>query len=118
MMFSVSRPARGAIAASMFVLAGCAQAPDSIQASYVDASPFARLTCPQLNAEARRAAGEYGIRARQQDQARTGDIVGVALVGLPMSSIVGADQSADISRLKGEQETIRQQMIAKRCTLA
>ncbi|WP_281405000.1 hypothetical protein [Nitratireductor sp. XY-223] len=42
------------------------------------------------------------------------DVVGVILIGLPVSSLSGDNIAPQIARLKGEKEAIRQAQI-KRC---
>jgi len=102
-------------AIAAFAVAGCAKAPESISASYVSEVGYLNWTCEQLAMEVTRMSAAYSTAAQQQEKARTNDVVGVILIGLPVSSMSGDNIAPEIARLKGEQEAIRKAMIAKQC---
>jgi hypothetical protein len=97
------------------LIAGCAKKPESISAAYVSELTYQPLTCEQLAGEQARLSAAYASAAQQQNQARTGDVVGVILVGLPVSSMTGDNIAPEIARLKGEQEAVRKAMLSKGC---
>ena len=104
------------LAALAAILAGCAKAPESISASYVSEVGYLNWTCEQLAMETTRMSSAYAVAAQQQEKARTNDVVGVILIGLPVSSMSGDNIAPEIARLKGEQEAIRKAMMTKQCT--
>ncbi len=55
--------------------------------------------------------------ANLQNQARTGDTVGVLLIGLPMASMTGQNVAPEVARLKGEHEAVYKAAIEKGCTV-
>ena len=102
-------------AAIVITATGCAKAPESIQASYVSPLRYQGLSCRQLAVEASNLDGALATASAQQRQARTNDTVGVILIGLPVSSFSGGNVAADVARLKGEREAVRQTALAKGC---
>lgn len=96
-------------------IAGCAKAPESIAPAYVSELTYQPLSCEQLAGEQMRLNAAYANAAKQQNQARTNDTVGVILIGLPVSSMTGDNIAPEVARLKGEQEAVRKAMLAKNC---
>lgn len=99
MRHTTARPL--ALAAACAALAACAQSPSSIPPATMPAGSYAAFTCPQ-------AAQEYDATARRlaalegkQRGAVAGDAVGVLLIGVPVSSLVGGDQAGNIAMEKG-----------------
>ena len=106
-----------AVSLVALTIAGCAKAPESISASYVSEVGYQSWSCAQLATEQQRLSSAYATAAQQQEKARTNDVVGVLLIGLPVSSLSGDNIAPEIARLKGEQEAVRKAMIAKKCEL-
>lgn len=98
-----------------FLLAGCAKDPDSIAPSYISDVGYQSWSCQQLGDEQNRLSAALATASTQQKKARTNDAVGVALLGLPVSSLSGDNIAPEIARLKGEQDAVRRAMIAKSC---
>jgi hypothetical protein len=96
-------------------VSACAQKPEDIQSSYISPNTYSNLNCGQLRAEAVRVDNAYTRAAAAQTKARSNDTAGVILLGLPVSSLSGANQAAQIGDLKGRQEVIAQTLIAKNC---
>ena len=96
-------------------VAACAQKPEDIQAAYISPNTYSGLSCGQLRAEAARVDNAYTRSAAAQNQARSNDTAGVILLGLPVSSLSGANQSAQIADLKGRQDVLAQAIIARSC---
>lgn len=99
----------------MGVMAGCAKSPESIQASYISPTTYTGWSCKQLASEAARIDSAYSQAAQQQKNARTNDIVGVVLIGLPVSSLSGDNISGQIADLKGRKATLEQAQTRKNC---
>lgn len=97
------------------IVAACAKSPESIQASYISEVGYQAWSCKQLAEEQQRLSAAYATAAAQQEKARSNDIVGVILIGVPVSSLSGDNIAPEISRLKGEQEAVRKAMITKSC---
>jgi len=97
------------------LLAGCAKSPESIAPAYVSPINYQNLDCGQLAQEDARITHAYANAAKQQNNARTNDTVGVLLLGLPVSSLSGDNIAPEIARLKGEQDAVRRQRLEKRC---
>lgn len=89
-----------AFAASMLV--GCAKNPESITPMTMPVNAYSGLTCDQLAAERQKSAAALASVEAQQRQAVTGDAVGVFLIGVPMSSLTGADKEGLVAQHKGE----------------
>ncbi len=104
-----------ALAATLAVGA-CAKHPDSIAPSYVSEVGYQSWSCQQLGEETQRLSSALAVASTQQEKARTGDVVGVLLLGLPVSSLSGDNIAPEIGRLKGEQEAVRKAMISKNCS--
>ena len=104
-----------AIFGLVVLVAACAQKPEDIQASYISPNTYANLNCGQLRAEAARVDNAYTRAAAAQNKARSNDTAGVILLGLPVSSLSGANQAAQIGDLKGRQEVLAQTMIERNC---
>jgi len=99
-------------------LGACAKSPESIAPSYVSEVSYQAWSCPQLAEETLRLSSAYASAAQQQEKARTNDVVGVILIGLPVSSLSGDNIAPEIGRLKGEQEAVRKAMVIKNCAPA
>lgn len=99
-------------------LGACAKSPESISPSYVSEVGYQAWSCQQLSEETLRLSSAYAVAAQQQEKARTNDVVGVILIGLPVSSMSGDNIAPEIARLKGEQEAVRKAMVIKNCTPA
>lgn len=96
-------------------LGACAKSPESISPSYVSEVGYQAWSCQQLSEETLRLSSAYASAAQQQEKARTNDVVGVILIGLPVSSLSGDNIAPEIARLKGEQEAVHKAMVLKNC---
>ena len=97
------------------VCTSCAKDPDSIAPSYVSPVGYQSWTCPQLAEEQQHISAALATASTQQKNARTNDAVGVALLGLPVSSMSGDNIAPEVARLKGEQEAVRKAIILRPC---
>lgn len=103
------------IATSALLTASCAKDPDSIAPSYISNVAYQSYTCEQLTQEQAHLSRALTTASAQQKNARTNDMVGVALIGLPVSSLSGDNIAPEIARLKGEQEAVRKEMSLRPC---
>lgn len=93
----------------------CAKSPESISPSYVSDVGYQSWQCHQLAEEQRRLTTALTTASGQQENARTGDMVGVLLIGLPVSSMSGDNIAPEIARLKGEQQAVSRALTLKNC---
>ena len=100
-----------------FVLSGCAATPESIAPAYVSEMSYVNYNCRILGAEQTRLVQALSTASDAQRVARSNDIVGVILIGLPVSSLSGSNQASQIARLKGELEALQRTAIRKECGL-
>ena len=96
-------------------LAGCATKPESIAPAYVSEMTYSPYTCQQLGEEQARLGAALATASDAQRHARSNDIAGVILLGLPVSSLSGSNQASQIARLKGELEASQKAAIIKSC---
>lgn len=96
-------------------VAACAPTPESIQPAYVSEVPYQSWTCQQLGEELGRLSYALSTASSQQNTARSNDIAGVILLGLPVGSMSGQSIAPQIARYKGEQEAVNKAMIRNGC---
>jgi hypothetical protein len=97
------------------LMAGCAQSPESIMPAYVSDIGYQGLSCQQLAEEHSRLSAALMTASVQQENARSNDIAGIILIGLPVSSLSGANVAPLIARYRGEIEAVQRTMIRKPC---
>lgn len=96
-------------------LAACAKAPEEIAAVQIDDATYSRSSCKALvKAEIEQTQLLTALSADQK-KAQTGDAWGVFLLGLPVSSMSGADKETEIAVSKGKLDAIRRQQASKGC---
>jgi len=103
------------IAAAAIASSSCAKNPESIAPAYVSEVSYQGYSCSQLAQEQERLREAYTVAEAQQKKARSNDIAGVILIGLPVSSMSGDNIAPQIANLKGQQEAVRKSMISKNC---
>jgi len=99
-------------------LSGCAQSPESIQPAYVSTATYANWTCPQLAEESGHLQAALSQASQQQDDARTGDTLGVLFLGLPVSSMSGSNVAPEVARLKGTINAVHEAQTRNNCAAA
>lgn len=104
-----------AFALLLLPLAACAKTPESIGPAYMSEIPYKPLTCQQLGEEDARVQNALVTASQQQSNARSGDILGVILIGVPVSSMSGDNIAPQIANLKGQREAIQRTMLEKGC---
>ena len=99
-------------------IAGCAKNPEAIVPMSMPANAYTGLSCGQLNTEFQKSAGSlHGVEV-QQRQAVAGDAFGVFLIGVPVSSLTGADKEGAVAQHKGEVIAIQAAQRARNCPVS
>jgi hypothetical protein len=96
-------------------LSACASSPKSIAPQYVSTFQYAGLTCNQLNLEMERAQNALAMASKAQSSARASDLLSIALLGMPTSTLSGANQAPYIGKLKGDVEAMMRANTQKNC---
>ena len=120
-----------ALAASLIgaasVLGGCATHPDKVEAAFVPVSKYQHLNCEQLAAETHRIIErtvDLYAHMAEQDREDSGQFVlnsltfpGVAYILADLVLMSGTDKKAEeeLSRLKGDFESLRQNALRRSC---
>lgn len=101
------------------VLSGCAQSSDKIQASYVSPLQYQSFSCRQLSGEMARVSRKVSEVSGVQDKQASNDSaamgVGLIIFWPALFFLIGEDQKAELSRLKGEYDALEQTAIQKDC---
>ncbi len=111
-----------ALAACVAAVAGCAQPPSQIEASYVSPSTYKGRSCGQLMTERNEIVRRVNSLTQQQKDSATTDAVatGVALVVFwPAAFVLAAteDNANALSAAKGNYDAITTQMRSQGCAL-
>lgn len=106
---------RRLLLAALLGIAGCAPTPESIQPAYVSEVPYQSWSCLQLGEESSRLDNALSTASAQQSTARSNDVAGVILLGLPVGSMSGQSIAPAIARYKGEKEAVNRAMIRNSC---
>ncbi len=97
------------------MLTGCAKKPEAIAPAYVSHMQYMSYNCPQLASEAARLDAALAQVSQAQRNARSGDVAGVILLGLPVSSMSGSNVSDQVASVKGQQVAVQQAMNLQNC---
>lgn len=97
------------------LLAGCAKKPEAIAPAYVSHMQYMSYNCPQLASEAARLDAALAQVSQAQRNARSGDVAGVILLGLPVSSMSGSNVSDQVASVIGQQVAVQQAMNLQNC---
>ena len=87
---------------AVLALAGCASRASSIAPIAVPSANYAGLTCEETKQMLVVKQELQNSLTKSQNNAATGDAVGVFLVLLPVGSIFGADKEGELAQAKGE----------------
>jgi hypothetical protein len=100
--------------AVLLLMAGCANRPETIHASYVSHEKFTHLDCLGLSLEMNSTKSELEKYCKMQNSKANGDAIGVFLFGVPFSKMSG-DYEGEIARLKGQVEAIETAQVKNGC---
>lgn len=105
-----------------FVVSGCAQKSENIQATYVSPMQYQSYSCKQLEMEISRVSRRVSEVTGQQDSQASKDSVamgvGLVLFWPALFFLIGDDKKEELARLKGEYEALEQSAIQKNCSVA
>jgi len=73
-------------------------------------------SCPVLAQDLIKEQQNLAAVSNAQNDAATGDAVGVFLVGVPMSSTFGGDKEGQVAVAKGKVQAIQSAMKSKGCS--
>ncbi|PIE46594.1 MAG: hypothetical protein CSA42_07690 [Gammaproteobacteria bacterium] len=108
--------------AGSFFLGSCAKKADQIAPMSVSPIMYDNLDCRRIRKEMIRVSHEVAVVTGQQNSAATKDTValtvGLVLFWPALFFMAGGDKAAELSRLKGEYEALRQAAIDKGCDVA
>ncbi len=76
---------------------------------------YTNLGCPALVQELLKEQNTLAALSKQQNQAATGDAVGVFLIGIPASSTFGGDKEGQVAVSKGKVNAIISAIMSKGC---
>jgi len=96
-------------------LAGCAKRSGAIEPANIPVSAYTNQSCSSLAQELKQEQATLAALSQAQNNAATGDAVGVFLVAVPVGSLVGADRAGDISVSKGKINAMELAMKSKKC---
>ncbi|QXT39425.1 hypothetical protein [Gymnodinialimonas ceratoperidinii] len=100
---------------SILAACACAQRPENIAAADIGPNPYTGYNCSQLAAEELSITQELANLSADQNRAANGDAFGVFLLGLPVSSMTGADQETNIAIARGRLQAIDETQLTLRC---
>lgn len=110
-------PRRAAALALVAIVgaAGCARSPDAIAAATLEEDAYAQRSCAELAQLHLQSSQSLANLSALQREAQTADAVGVALLGLPLSSMSGNDRETAIAVEKGKLQAMERMQSRKRC---
>lgn len=100
---------------ALLPLAACAKRPDAIVPVDIPMAAYSNDSCEKLAQELIGERNNLGALSKQQNNAATGDALGVFLIGVPASSLTGGDKEGTISVSKGKIVAIESALKAKGC---
>ena len=103
------------IIAAAVSLSACAKSPEQISAVEIADTTYANANCKALVKQEIQQTQLLHALSADQRKAQDGDALGVFLLGLPLSSMSGADKETEIAVAKGRVNAIRRQQAAKSC---
>ncbi|CAN7516579.1 hypothetical protein [Brucella pseudogrignonensis] len=101
-----------ALSASLFA---CAKRPDAIVPVDIPMAAYTNLSCQALASELVKERSTLASLSKQQNEAATGDAVGVFLIGVPASSTLGGDKEGQVAVSKGKVNAIESAAKSKGC---
>src|SRR6266404_6315290 len=104
----------GAVVVLMAATA-CAPTPESIAPAYVSELPYRGYSCDQLGEEQARLNQALATASGQQNNARSNDVVGIILIGMPVGSMSGQSIAPQIALYKGQLEAVHRASIRNSC---
>jgi len=106
---------RYVVLASLLAATSCAKRPDAIVPVDIPMAAYTGSSCPVLAAELVKEQENLAAVSKAQNDAATGDAVGVFLIGVPTSSTFGGDKEGQVAVAKGKVQAIQNAMRSKNC---
>jgi len=103
-----------------FCFMGCSSMPSDIKPSYIPASRYIMFDCNQLAMELERVRAKLKVISDDQKGESRKDKLAIAgsLLFIPLALFtIGHDHKHELAELKGQQESILEAQILKRCTM-
>jgi hypothetical protein len=101
--------------ALLLATTSCAKRPDAIVPADIPMAAYTGSSCPTLATELVKEQENLAALSKAQNQAATGDAVGVFLIGVPASSTFGGDKEGQVAVSKGKVQAIQNAMRSKNC---
>jgi hypothetical protein len=93
----------------------CAKRPDAIVPADIPMQAYTSYGCQELAVELAKEKAALAAVSKKQNDAATGDAMGVFLIGVPMSSTFGGDNEGNVAVAKGKVQAIESARISKKC---
>lgn len=103
------------IAACAIAVSACAKNPEDVVAADLGPNAFLNFSCSNLAKQELTVKQNIENLSAAQRSARSNDTLGVILIGVPVSSMSGNDQEAQLSVAKGQLQAISQAKVQKNC---
>lgn len=87
---------------SSLAIAGCASSASEVAPVAIPSANYKGLSCDETKVALEQKRAKKFALVKQQDNAATGDAIGVLLLLLPVGSIFGADKEGELAQAKGE----------------
>lgn len=107
----------GAGLGALLLIGGCAKRPGAIAAAPLPADAYAGLSCERIKTDLAAEKVELFKLSQKQNDAATGDAVGVFMIGLPVSSMTGSDNEGAIAVSKGKINALEAAAARNNCAL-
>ena len=104
-----------AVLMALITLCACAKRPDAIAPISVSESGYMTMDCQLLSKELTLERQKLAALTKQQNDAATGDAVGVFLFGVPTASVFGGDKEGKLAVSKGTVMAMENAQRAKNC---
>ncbi len=98
-------------AAVVLSLSACAPRPSKIEPIMPDPS-FAQIPCNRVLPKLRAEEAELARLVAAQERAMTQDAASVAIIGVPLGSMTGANKKDELAKAKGKVEALRKKQDA------
>ncbi len=106
---------RYAVLTAALAASSCAKRPDAIVPVDIPMAAYSNESCQGLAQELLKERAALASLSKQQNDAATGDAMGVFLIGVPMSSTFGGDKEGQVAVSKGKVTAIESSLKAKGC---
>ncbi|QFI65240.1 hypothetical protein EKH55_0366 [Sinorhizobium alkalisoli] len=101
--------------AATLAISSCAKRPDAIVPVDIPMAAYSNQSCAGLAQELLKEQANLAAVSKQQNQAATGDAIGVFLIGVPASSTFGGDKEGQVAVSKGKVNAIESTIKSKGC---